>query len=78
MLVISLDVLVCFKSANIPFRYYETVPHTDTKIIIVSGAKKPLAGTFNRQHETLLNKKKKTKKKQRAVLAKITSYQKYK
>ena len=62
MLVISLDVLVCFKSANIPFRYYETVPHTDTKIIIVSGAKKPLAGTFNRQHETLLNKKKKQKK----------------
>ena len=62
MLVISLDVLVCFKSADIPFRYYETVPHTDTKIIIVSGAKKPLAGTFNRQHETLLNKKKKTKK----------------
>ena len=62
MLVISLDVLACFKSANIPFRYYENVPHTDTKIIIVSGAKKPLAGTFNRQHETLLNKKKKQKK----------------
>ena len=62
MLVISLDVLVCFKSADIPFRYYETVPHTDTKIIIVSGAQKPLAGTFNRQHETLLNKQKKTKK----------------
>ena len=63
MLVISLDVLACFKSANIPFRYYENVPHTDTKIIIVSGAKKPLAGTFNRQHEKLLNKKKKNKKK---------------
>ena len=61
MLEISLDVLVCFKSGNIPFRYYENVPNTDTKIIIVSGAKKPLAGTFNRQHETLLKKKKKKK-----------------
>ena len=77
MLGISLDVLVCFKSGNIPFRYYENVPNTDTKIIIVSGAKKPLAGTFNRQHETLLKKKKK-KKKTRGVLDKITSYQKYK
>ena len=61
MLGISLDVLVCLKSGNIPFRYYENVPNTDTKIIIVSGAKKPLAGTFNRQHETLLKKKKKKK-----------------
>ena len=51
MLVISLDVSVCFMSANIPFRYYENVPNTDTKVIIVSGAKKP-------QHETLLKKKK--------------------
>ena len=56
MLLISLEVLVCFTSANIPFRYYENVPNTDTKIIIVSGAKKPPAGTFNRQHETLLKK----------------------
>ena len=63
MLVISLDVLVCFTSANIPFRYFENVPNTDTKIIIVSGAKKPLAGTFNRQHETLLKKKQKQNKK---------------
>ena len=63
MFVISLDVLVCFTSANIPFRYFENVPNTDTKIIIVSGAKKPLAGTFNRQHETLLKKKTKTKQK---------------
>ena len=57
MLGISLDVLVCFKSGNIPFRYYENVPNTNTKVIIVSGAKKPLVGTFNPQHETLLKKK---------------------
>ena len=44
----SLDVSVHFVSAIIPFRYYENVPKTGTKFIIVSGAKKPLAGTFNR------------------------------
>lgn len=48
MLLISLDVSVYFMSANIPFRYYENVPNTDTKVIIVSGARNPLAGTFNR------------------------------
>ena len=32
--MISLEVLVCFTSANIPFRYYENVPNTDTKIIV--------------------------------------------
>ena len=58
MLVISLDVSVYFMSANIPFRYYENVPNSDTKVIIVSGVKKPLVGTFNPQHETLIKKKK--------------------
>ena len=48
MLLISLDVSVYFMCANIPFRYYENVPNTDTKVIIVSGARNPLAGTFNR------------------------------
>ena len=69
MLGISLDVLVCFKSGNIPFGYYENVPNTNTKVIIVSGAKKPLVGTFNPQHETLLKKKR-----NRTVLDKIKSY----
>ena len=41
----SLDVSVYFVSAIIPFNF---VINTDTKVIIVSGAKKPLAGTFNR------------------------------
>ena len=69
----SLDVSVYFVSAIIPFRYYENVPNTGTKLSLFQEPKFLwLAHSIGDATQNIAKKKKRT------LLDKITSLQKYK